>query len=209
MENLAQTYRPAVHSYISTCLGAGSEEVEDLTQDFFLRWQMKGMPGADPERGRFRSYLKGAVRHFVQNHRRTKRTRRTDEVAIQSLTDAIEANVPSPESAFDQAYQRGLLASAVDAMAREYEAERRPHYAATFRAYYLDPLGCEQPTYETLAARLGASTTDVTNWLAHGRNRLKRHVTRLVRDSVVDEQAFRLEMEALYGREGASAWNRT
>src|SRR6478672_2606105 len=46
------------------------EAARDLTQEFFARVLAKNnIDGADPARGRFRSYLLGAVKHFLSDAR--------------------------------------------------------------------------------------------------------------------------------------------
>ena len=48
--------------------GHDAEESRDLTQAFFTRIvETGGFASADPERGRFRSYLLGALKHFLAN----------------------------------------------------------------------------------------------------------------------------------------------
>ena len=48
--------------------GLGPHEAQDVVQDFFARLLEKRDLAADPQRGRFRSYLIGALNHFLANH---------------------------------------------------------------------------------------------------------------------------------------------
>ena len=57
----------------------------------------------------------------------------------------------------------------------------------------------QPPTYRELADTLGANVSDITNWLAHARRRLRDRVTQLVRQSVAEDASFREEMDALCG----------
>ena len=46
--------------------GRDEETARELTQEFFRRvLERGGLKGAEPQRGRFRSYLLGAVKHFL------------------------------------------------------------------------------------------------------------------------------------------------
>src|SRR5215475_5588560 len=46
------------------------ESAKDLTQEFFARLLARqGIDNVDPRRGRFRSYLLGAVKHFLSDAR--------------------------------------------------------------------------------------------------------------------------------------------
>src|SRR6476661_4841082 len=50
--------------------GHGADEAQDLTQGFFARILERNIVGtADPKRGRFRSYLLGALQHFLADER--------------------------------------------------------------------------------------------------------------------------------------------
>jgi RNA polymerase sigma-70 factor (ECF subfamily) len=57
--------------------GTSAEDARDLTQAFFTRVLEKGFFGqARQERGRFRSFLLTAVRHFLANQRDAERARK-------------------------------------------------------------------------------------------------------------------------------------
>lgn len=57
--------------------GQRVEEAQDLTQEFFARLLEKdGMRGVRPERGKFRAYLLGALKHFLSNERDRARARK-------------------------------------------------------------------------------------------------------------------------------------
>jgi RNA polymerase sigma-70 factor (ECF subfamily) len=68
---LVQRYCSAVYRYL---LGAvGTEEVAaDLAQEFALRFLRGDFQRADPQRGRFRNYLKTALVHLVNDHYRAQ-----------------------------------------------------------------------------------------------------------------------------------------
>lgn len=73
---LCETYWYPVYAYIRR-RGHGSEEARDLTQDFLIGLLEKGfLPGARPEHGKFRSYLLGALKHFLANEWDRSRARR-------------------------------------------------------------------------------------------------------------------------------------
>ena len=58
-------------------LGRRPEEAQDLTQEFFARLLEKDyLRAADPERGRFRSFLLAAFKHFLSNERERAQARK-------------------------------------------------------------------------------------------------------------------------------------
>jgi len=69
LSDLCALYYAPVEAFIR-CQGLDPEEARDLTQEFFARLLGgSGVTGADAGRGRFRSYLLGAVKHFLQVER--------------------------------------------------------------------------------------------------------------------------------------------
>lgn len=70
--------------------GRDEEQARELTQDFFARLLARAnVDGADPHRGRFRTYLLGAVKHYladVRDHER--RLKRGAGVVPESLDAA-------------------------------------------------------------------------------------------------------------------------
>jgi RNA polymerase sigma-70 factor (ECF subfamily) len=89
-----QRYCGAVYRYLLGAVRDG-EVAEELTQEFALRFLRGDFRGADPERGRFRDYLKTALIHLVNDyHRARQRWPRAlggdtpEPAAAESLADA-------------------------------------------------------------------------------------------------------------------------
>lgn len=77
LSTLCQTYWVPVHGYIRRRV-SDPERARDLTQEFFTRLlEGNGVAGADAERGRFRAYLLGAVKHFLSDEAEKARARST------------------------------------------------------------------------------------------------------------------------------------
>jgi len=202
LEELAGRYRPALVAFFRA-EGHRSEECEDLVQSFLARWSERGMPGADPERGRFRAYLRGALRHFAANRRREALARKRGgrashtEIPEEGLIDRRE---PTPEQAFDAAWKRELVARALDALAARLESDGRVEALDCFRAYYLDAdPHTRSPTHADLARRFGVPASTINNRLASARAALRAEIVALVRHSVIDERALRRELDELCG----------
>ena len=67
LATLCQTYWYALYAYVRRC-GYDIEQAEDLVQGFFLRLlDRKILQRAQPERGRFRSFLLASLKHFMIN----------------------------------------------------------------------------------------------------------------------------------------------
>lgn len=82
-------YAPAIRNYMGAII-KNQHDAEEAAQDFLLRAVRRGFTSADPDRGRFRDYLKAAVRHaaFKQLHRR--RPVALDDLANAAVDHAVQ-----------------------------------------------------------------------------------------------------------------------
>lgn len=114
------------------------DEARDLAQDFFARiLSGSGFAGADQNRGRFRSYLLGALKHFLgEAHARAHRQKRGGGCAPESL-DAIhetesgdgarlqlpDINAIQPDANFDREWALEVMRRALSALEAELTAK--------------------------------------------------------------------------------------
>ena len=69
LDALYRTYCYPIYAFIRR-RGYDRQDAQDLTQDFFVHLLEKGTLGrADRQRGRFRSFLLGALNHFLAHSR--------------------------------------------------------------------------------------------------------------------------------------------
>ena len=73
LESLCKAYWFPLYAFVRQ-RGNSSHDAQDLTQSFFATFiEKEGFAGADPKRGRFRSYLLGSLKHFpLASHREPK-----------------------------------------------------------------------------------------------------------------------------------------
>lgn len=106
------------------------DEARDLAHAFFERiLERHGLDGADPARGRFRSYLLGALKHFLANHHaHARRTKRGGDAPHQPLDPSPEdpdtppitdASTLPEDTVFDRAWALSLLERAFTVLSRE------------------------------------------------------------------------------------------
>jgi RNA polymerase sigma-70 factor (ECF subfamily) len=111
---------------------ADEEAARDLTQEFFTRLLTRhGIEGVEPSRGRFRSFLLGAVKHFLADMlKHDHRLKRGAGQPLESLDSGTETSphlqlpdpaVPNPEREFDRKWALTMLDRAMAALAREQE----------------------------------------------------------------------------------------
>ena len=132
LAELCDAYYEPVAEFLR-CELRDADAARDLAHDFFANTLGGGaIVHAERERGRFRSYLLGAVKHFLSHHREAaRRLKRGGGAESFSLndTDAGEARslpdvgVLSPDAAFDRQWALTVLARSLDALRCECEKE--------------------------------------------------------------------------------------
>lgn len=142
LETLAGAYWPPLYAFLRRA-GHSGPDAEDLVQGFFARLLEKGwLAQADPARGRFRTYLLAALKHFVAHEReRARALKRGGGRARVSLADlrAEDARLGglkdrlTPEQAFERRYAEALLGRALARLAateRDASGERARRFDA-------------------------------------------------------------------------------
>lgn len=138
LRDLTAAYYLPVYRFIQERAENG-EAAKDLTQAFFERvLERYGFEGADPERGRFRSFLLGAVKHFLaEAYARQGRDKRGGHAFHQSLdagdkgdSMAPAARIPDPgavppDEAFDRHWAHTVLDRALIRLEKACDAEGR------------------------------------------------------------------------------------
>jgi RNA polymerase sigma-70 factor (ECF subfamily) len=86
LERLCQTYWSPLYAYVRRC-GHDEDSARDLTQSFFAQLiEKRRLTHADRERGRFRTFLLGAMQNFLHNeHDRVQALKRGGGREIISL----------------------------------------------------------------------------------------------------------------------------
>jgi RNA polymerase sigma-70 factor (ECF subfamily) len=129
LETLCQAYWYPVYAFIRRQM-RDAEEARDLTQAFFLSIIERGDLGrVRRERGRFRSFLLAAARHFVSNDRAGRRTlKRGGHITFEPLAfDAAEqryqrepADHQTPETVFARQWALLLLEQTIADVRAEF-----------------------------------------------------------------------------------------
>jgi len=114
--------------------GRDEDAARELTQEFFARILQRGEVGAaDPARGRFRSYLLGAVKHFLADQRKHEgREKRGSGAALESLDspaiegapsfDVADARAAVPDAWFDREWALAVMDRALNAVEAEFKS---------------------------------------------------------------------------------------
>ena len=108
LADLCDAYYEPVVAYLRSAL-RDADAARDMSHAFFAEMLGGGrIESADRDRGRFRSYLLGAVKHFVSRQREMRRSlKRGVGVEVVSLeengvAEVRDGSVASPDAAFDR-----------------------------------------------------------------------------------------------------------
>ena len=158
--------------------GRSEDAAREFTQEFFA-FVLAGdrLTGAEPGRGKFRSYLLGALRHFESDRReRERRQKRGGGVAPESLELHPETAGPASgwdECQFDREWALAVLSRALDAVSSDYaEGGRSTHFER------LRPVlaGAELPPHAVLARELGMTEGAIKGAIHRLRRRFREAV---------------------------------
>ena len=162
---------------------------------------------AEQERGRFRSYLLGSVRHFLSHHREAlRRLKRGGGVKDLSLNETEARSVPdahamSPDAAFDKQWALTVVAHALDALRHECVAEDRADFFELVKPWLTGDAARGDQT--VLAASCGMNA----NALKVAVHRLKRRFRQLLKAEVAgtldDPGLVEAEMRSLFAALGS------
>jgi RNA polymerase sigma factor (sigma-70 family) len=178
--------------------GHSSEAAEELIQDFFAALLTgDSLLGFDRERGRFRAWLLGALRHHESRGRERERAGKrgggTPLVAFDAeLAERTHARLGSTELTAEQAYERAWARALLDRV----EAQLRADYVARGASAELDALAPvvlhdADARYAVIAAALGRSEGAI-KVAAH---RLRKRYGELLRAEVADTVASPEQVE--------------
>jgi RNA polymerase sigma factor (sigma-70 family) len=127
---LCRTYWYPLYAFVRS-RGYSSEDAQDLTQTFFTRIiETRGLASADREQGRFRSYLLGALKHFLTNEWHRSRTQKRggqwhfvqwDSLDPESRYAETAGRSDQPEHLFDREWAVETVAAALRALRDEMD----------------------------------------------------------------------------------------
>lgn len=208
IEKLCTRYWKPVYQYVRIAWARTNDDAKDLTQAFFV-WLFEGEVLAKyaPERGGFRGYLKGLLRNFIADQdkavRRLKRGGGVKRIPLDddfaSLQDVLaDPRAADPEKAFDLAWKKELLDTALTRVRERHAAGDRAIQFRVFEEYDLSASGAS-PTYAEVAERLGIKESDVRNHLFAVRERLRSEIQAEISETVADLGELQEEWGALFG----------
>jgi RNA polymerase sigma-70 factor (ECF subfamily) len=185
--------------------GCAPEEPREVAHEFFAGLLARdGLAGADRERGRFRSYLLGALKHFVANrHRRAGREKhggRAEHLPLEVGTDtALELPVPAPspglDALFDHEWAVTVVEGALATLGRESVAAGQARQFAVLKPWL--SFAAEPGSQAAAAAELGVNEGAVKVAIHRLRHRFRELVRAEVAQTLPADGDVRAELRHL------------
>jgi RNA polymerase sigma factor (sigma-70 family) len=205
LASLYKTYWYPLYAYVRR-RGYSAHDAEDLTQGLFVSLlENQSLSNADPKLGRFRSFILGAMNHFLSSQQAKRRTqKRGDGQANLSLDLALAeqrfdlepTDHSSPDKAFDRAWANALLTAVLKALEAEYQREDKD---GLFQALKETLAGArESQPYAQLAVQLDLSEGAVRVAVHRLRKRYRDLLQAEIARTVSSSAEARAELDHLF-----------
>ena len=198
LEKLCRTYWYPLYAYVRR-EGFGAADAQDLAQEFFARLLAKNYLGqVGPQKGKFRSFLLAALRHFLSDQRdRARAAKRGGGAEVLSL-DAQEAEERyrlepldrmDAEKIFERRWAMTLLEQALTRLRDESVVAGKAELFEHLRNFVA---GESEVSCGEAAAQLGQTESAVKSAV----HRLRQRYRELVREEIAQTVADPAETDA-------------
>jgi RNA polymerase sigma-70 factor (ECF subfamily) len=179
--------------------GLAPAEAEDAVQGFVTRL-LEGdvLARLDPGRGRLRSYLRTAFRHYLSSQREEERAQKRGggerPVDLADVEAWVESPGASPEALFDRAWALSLFSDALSELHREYQSgARRGPFEVVEELFQFGAA----PPYAELAVRHQMSVPQLKAFVHRARVRFRELLRSRVAETLTDSDDPDDELAAL------------
>jgi len=192
LEILAKRYWRPVYCFLRMT-GCNDAVAKDLTQAFFASWiEKNNFVKANPDKGRFRSFMLTSLKRFTSNVRRADNAQRRKPVkgfvSLNALMDSDEhvfepqGGGLSPDRIFDKQWAVGVVMRVAKHLRKECGSTgKNVHYDIFFHRI-IDPIlhGAREQPLADLGIKHGVTEKQASNYLLTA----KRAYRRLMEDEV-------------------------
>lgn len=206
LADLCDAYYEPVVAYLRSVL-RDADAAREMSHAFFAEMLGGGtIHTAERERGRFRSYLLGAVKHFVsrqnESARRMKRGGGAEAVPLDdpAVAEVVDARQLSPDAEFDRQWAVTVLARGMEALRAECVAEGRGAFFERVKSLLSG--NADRGDSTALAAELGMSADALRVSVHRLKQRLRQCVKAEVAGTLEDPASVQQEMQTLFAALG-------
>ncbi|MFC2156699.1 RNA polymerase sigma factor [Acidobacteriota bacterium] len=203
IEELCRIYWYPLYAFVRI-RGYSAVDAQDLTQAFFARIiETEGFATADRERGRFRSFLLGAMKHFLANEWHRSKTQKRgghvqfmewDAPGAEARYSLASKQTDNPDFLFDREWALETITGALQALRDEMEKAGK---GEQFVALKGNLTGEDQAPREEIAERLNMSEGAVKVAIHRLRQRYRKLLRAAIAETVSSETDLDDEMRYL------------
>ncbi len=198
LSRLCCTYWYPLYHYVRR-RGKSPEDAQDLTQEFFARLLARHwIERADREKGRFRSFLLGAMNHFLSDEWDKRRAQKRGggvaplplELSTAETRYSLEPiDDATPEQDFERRWALALLEQVLNRLRDEYERENRGELFVLLNPCLIGDRTTKP--YADLAKELGTTEGTVKSAV----HRLRQRYRQMLHDEIANTVARPEEIE--------------
>jgi DNA-directed RNA polymerase specialized sigma24 family protein len=195
--SLCENYWYPLYAYLRR-RGYPADQAQDLTQGFFIRMlEGRYLDRADPEKGRFRSFLLSSLKFFVADEEDRDRAHKRGGGALVPLEFSSgeeryrrePAHDETPERIFERRWALSVLDRVVEKLRNEFVQHGRPEHFERLKVFLL---GQSDAPYTALAREMNTSE----GALKVAIHRLRKRYRELFRQEIADTVADPAEVES-------------
>lgn len=194
--SLCESYWYPLYAYLRRC-GHPADQAQDFTQEFFVRiLEGRYLHRADPEKGRFRSFILTSLKFFVADMQDRDRAQKRGGGAVvpfefssgEERYQREPAHDETPERIFERRWALSVIARVLDKLRDEYIQHGRLEHFEWLKVFLL---GQSDAPYAALARDMNMSE----GALKVAVHRLRKRYRDLFRQEIADTVADPAEVE--------------
>jgi len=200
--SLCEKYWYPLYAYLRR-RGYPADQAQDLTQEFFVRvLEGRYLDRADPDTGRFRSFLMSSLKFFVADEEDRNRAHKRGGGALVPLEFSSgeeryqrePAHDETPERIFERGWALSVLEGVVERLRSEFVQHGRPEHFERLKVFLL---GQSDAPYASLAREMNTSEGALKVAIHRLRKRYRELFRQEIADTVVDPVDVESELRHL------------
>ena len=200
--SLCENYWYPLYAYLRR-RGYAPDQAQDLTQEFFMRvLEGRYLDRADPEKGRFRSFILTSLKFFVADEQDRQRAQKRGGGAIVSLEFSSgeeryqrePGHYETPDRIFERRWALSMLERVMERLRDEFVQHGRPENFERMKVFLL---GQSEAPYADLAREMNTSEGALKVAIHRLRKRYRELFRQEIADTVADPAKVESELRYL------------
>jgi len=200
--SLCENYWYPLYAYLRR-RGYAPDQAQDLTQEFFMRvLEGRYLDRADPEKGRFRSFILTSLKFFVADEQDRQRAQKRGGGAVVSLEISSgeeryqrePGHYETPDRIFERRWALSMLERVMERLRDEFVQHGRPENFERMKVFLL---GQSEAPYVDLAREMNTSEGALKVAIHRLRKRYRELFRQEIADTVADPAKVESELRYL------------